>query len=80
MNRSTFKCPFCGEANLERKNLLEHVNQRHKGKPGICPICVVQEYGDPSYVSQNLSSHLKARHMYDLDTYTDYSMDDDAIL
>lgn len=65
---------------MERKGLLEHVNKMHKGRPGVCPICVVQAYGDPNYVSPNLSSHMKARHQYDLDTYTDYDMDDDAIL
>jgi len=62
VNRSTFKCPFCTEANLERKGLLEHVNKKHRGKPGVCPICVVQAYGDPNYVSANLGSHLNARH------------------
>lgn len=38
------------------------------------------EYGDPNYVSQDLAGHLKLRHKYDLDTYTQYDMDDDAIL
>ena len=40
VNRSTFKCPFCAEANLERKGLLEHTAKKHKGKAGVCPICV----------------------------------------
>ena len=56
------------------------MNKKHKGKPGVCPICVVQQYGDPNYVSQNLGSHLNMRHQYDLDTYTEYEKDDDAIL
>ena len=56
------------------------MNKKHRGKPGVCPICVVQEYGDPNYVSQNLSAHLNNRHKYDLGEYTDYNMDDDAIL
>lgn len=79
-NRQTFKCPFCSESNLERKGLLEHVNKKHKRQAGVCPICVVQEYGDPNYVSSNLGQHLNMRHQYDLDTYTDYDLDDDAIL
>jgi transcription elongation factor Elf1 len=51
VNRSTFACPLCSEKNLERKGLLEHVRKKHKGKPAVCPICVVQAYGDPNYVS-----------------------------
>lgn len=41
---------------------------------------MVQEYGDPNYVSQDLLGHLKLRHSYDLDTYTSYEMTDDDIL
>lgn len=55
VNRQTFKCPLCSVSNLERKGLLEHVNKKHRGKPAVCPVCVVQEYGDPNYVSQNLA-------------------------
>ena len=51
VNRVTFTCPFCKEANMERKGLLEHVERKHKGKPGVCPICVAQPHGDPNYVS-----------------------------
>jgi Drought induced 19 protein (Di19), zinc-binding len=65
---------------MERKGLLEHVGKKHKSKAGVCPICVSQPYGDPNYVSQNLFSHMNQRHQYDLDTYTDYDLDDDAIL
>ena len=53
---------MCSESNLERGALLKHVASRHAGKPGVCPICVVQSYGDPNYVSQNLASHLSLRH------------------
>lgn len=65
---------------MERKGLLEHVNAKHKRQPGVCPICASQPYGDPNYVSSNLSSHMNMRHQYDMDTYTDYDLDDDAIL
>ena len=37
-------------------------------------------WGDPNYVSSNLASHLKQRHKYEVDTYTDFAMDDDEIL
>lgn len=63
---------------MERKGLLEHVGKRHKGKSGVCPICVVQAYGDPNYVSQNLSQHLNMRHQYDLDTVAQNDEEDDA--
>jgi hypothetical protein len=62
---------------MERKGMLEHVSKFHKKKPGVCPICVAQPYGDPSYVSQNLSAHLNQRHQFDIDTYTDYEKEDD---
>ena len=65
---------------MDRKQILEHVNKRHKGQPAVCPICIVQIYGDPNYVSSSLSSHLNARHQYDLDTYTEYENEDDEIL
>ena len=60
--------------------MVEHVNRRHKGKSGVCPICVVQIYGDPNYVSSNLSGHMQTRHQFDLDTVTNYEEEDDAIL
>ena len=41
---------------------------------------MVQEYGDPNYISQNLLGHLEHRHAYDLDTYTQFEQTDDAIL
>ena len=80
VNRATFNCPCCAEQNMRREALLEHVNANHSGTAGVCPICAVMEYGDPNYVSQDLSGHLQFRHKYDLDTYTNYDLDDDAIL
>ena len=65
---------------MERKGLLEHVHKKHKGMSGVCPVCVAQPWGDPNYVSHNLSSHMNMRHKYDVDTYTDYDRDDEAIL
>ncbi|CAI2379128.1 unnamed protein product [Moneuplotes crassus] len=80
VNRSTFKCPFCESKNLERKDLITHVEYEHGDCPGVCPICVVQEYGDPNYVSQNLLGHMKHRHSYDMDTYMAYGETDDDVL
>ena len=65
---------------MERKGLLDHVKKKHKSSSGVCPICATQIYGDPNYVSKDLSGHLQMRHQYDLDTYTDYQNEDDAIL
>ena len=60
--------------------MLEHMGKKHRNKAGTCPVCVAQPYGDPNYVSPNLYSHMNQRHKYDMDTYTDYDLDDDAIL
>ena len=65
---------------MERKGLVEHVGKKHKRMPAVCPICVAQPYGDPNYVSHDLSGHLKMRHNFDIDTVTNYDLDDDAIL
>lgn len=65
---------------MQREALLTHVGSKHAGKPGVCPICVVQSYGDPNYVSQNLASHLNLRHKFDLDTVIDNEAQDDAQL
>lgn len=32
----------------------------------MCPICVTYPHGDPNYVSQDLSGHLKLRHQYEM--------------
>jgi rubrerythrin len=41
VNRSTFKCPLCSQNNLDRKDIVAHVNKSHRGKPAVCPICKV---------------------------------------
>ena len=66
VNRSTFTCPLCQTPNLERTGLLEHMRSNHRGKPGVCPICITYSYGDANYVSRNLSAHLDARHAYEM--------------
>jgi len=79
VNRVTFTCPVCKTSNLERAALVDHIVSQHPHQKGVCPICVAQPWGDPNYVT-TLSSHLKLRHKYDYDTYTDYDKEDDAIL
>jgi hypothetical protein len=32
-NRSTFSCPFCGEANLDTSGMLKHCNENHMDEP-----------------------------------------------
>jgi len=80
VNRATFKCPFCAEKNFVRETLITHIEQHHGRQAGVCPICVAMPWGDPNIVSDNLLSHLKHRHKYDVDTYTDFAMDDEEIL
>jgi len=82
INRSTFTCPLCAQKNFDRKGLIEHIEGSHDKhhKPAVCPICVSQPWGDPNYKSKDILGHLKLRHAFDYDTYTDYDFDDDQIL
>lgn len=67
VNRSTFECPVCKQKNFERASLLSHVRKSHPKATAVCPICVVQSYGDPNYTT-HLAGHLEKRHKFDLDT------------
>lgn len=82
-NRSTFKCPWCPEANLSAQSLLEHC-KTHKG-PGcpvsaVCPICASMPWGDPNYVSREFLSHLELRHRCDYAVLTDFEADEEDML
>lgn len=79
-NRSTFKCPFCPLKNFVRETLIEHIGKKHGKRSGVCPICVAMPWGDPNIRCDNLHAHMKHRHKYDVDTYTDFGMEDDEIL
>ena len=70
VNRFTFKCPKCDQSNLDRAALVKHFKSSHRGSNGVCPICTSMPWGDPNYVSANLSVHLEARHKMDYDTLT----------
>ena len=50
-NTSTFTCPFCKMANLDREKIVKHMQTQHPRKPGVCPICANEPHGDPNYVS-----------------------------
>lgn len=80
VNRSTFKCPNCDLKNFVRETLITHIEENHGKAPGVCPICVAMPWGDPNIQTENLLGHLKHRHKYDVDTYTDFAMDDEEIL
>jgi transcription elongation factor Elf1 len=86
VNRATFKCPLCKEANLSRDGLVKHVAAKHPQGKAVCPICLVQPWGDSNYKTE-LNGHLQKRHMFDYDTTVvkvyliqDYQNDEDAIL
>ena len=46
----------------------------------MCPICVTYPHGDPNYVSNDLSGHLKLRHAYDMGEVIENEQDEDAML
>jgi hypothetical protein len=80
VNRSTYGCPFCPLKDYVRETLISHIEETHGEVAGVCPICVVMPWGDPNIQSENLLGHLKHRHKYDVDTYTDFAIDDEEIL
>lgn len=69
INRSTFNCPFCSVINLLQKDIVKHITQKHPHKAAVyffifikkirCPICVVQPYGDPNYVSPSIFHYIE---------------------
>lgn len=79
INRDTFNCTVCNQKNFDRKGILNHVRTYHPSTYGVCPICVVQPWGDPNYKT-HLKSHMELRHNFDYDTTVDYNEDEDAVL
>ena len=80
VNRSTFHCPLCSERNMDRSALLQHFESSHQGTAGVCPVCAVMPWGDPNYVSRDLFGHMRLRHKFDYDTYTDFAEQEEEML
>ena len=80
-NTVTFTCPYCGQKNLDREGLLDHVAELHRFEEYevVCPICVSHEYGDPNYKTY-LHGHLMRRHQFDMDELIDHHEDEDDVL
>jgi hypothetical protein len=79
VNRSTFNCSICDQKNLDREALIKHVAKNHKNIEAVCPICICQPWGDPSYIT-HLHGHLAKRHKFDYDTTVDYNEQEDDVL
>ncbi len=62
---------------MDRVSLIDHVNQKHRSIPAVCPICITYPHGDPNYVSNDLSGHLKVRHRYDMGEVIENDVDED---
>ncbi|XP_005105293.1 E3 ubiquitin-protein ligase RNF166 [Aplysia californica] len=82
VNRSTFSCPYCGEANLLCSQLVDHCNTQHwnSKKKVVCPVCASMPWGVSNMKSSNFLQHLNMRHKFEYETYVDFGQDDDAML
>ncbi|XP_030044828.1 E3 ubiquitin-protein ligase RNF138-like [Microcaecilia unicolor] len=78
--RPTFNCPLCQESNLERKDLLEHCNNRHLCQivPVVCPVCASLPWGNATQITINLSAHLTARHQFDYGEFVNPQLDEET--
>ena len=81
-NRLTFSCPLCPPGQMgtrDAPSLAEHVQEAHAGstQAAVCPICSVQPWGDPTYVSRNWVAHVTLRHRYELQGFADVNAEEE---
>ena len=79
VNRDTFNCTICTKKNFDREGMLKHIINEHGNAYGVCPICIVQTWGDPNYKTY-LIGHMKKRHNFGYEETVDYNQDEDEVL
>lgn len=81
-NRHTFKCPYCKDANLTLKGLIEHSNKMHPNGPKnvVCPVCSAMPWGNPNQKSIDFLGHLNLRHKFDYDRFVDFNLTEEQML
>ena len=67
-----FTCPLCLKGQLDQDELRTHILTDHaqtSPRRGACPICCVQLWADPGFVSPDLVAHMRKRHGFDPTSY-----------
>lgn len=75
VNRSTFKCPLCGDSNLSLEGLVQHIDTVHQGRrqAAKCPICNSMPWADHSYVCPDIRGHMLTRHQMNYSEFVDFN-------
>ncbi|KAH8386467.1 hypothetical protein KR093_000759, partial [Drosophila rubida] len=63
LSADSFTCPFCGKMGHAAKELVKHVQSKHRGDSTlvICPLCVAVSSADAQRMS-NLVNHVSLMH------------------